>query len=567
MSLKSYLSLNIYSILLVYIFFLIHISFAFPQLSSTNVTQLSEGDNFQAKVSLNLNENATFRLSFTKPVTNTTKFIAEWITSPIESIQAVKNGLPDAILWFDEKGSIPIRTSGQRSSEDRQSSVQKCSKYYPCFDKGNSDETENEKPSDSVGSDSFWTSYNRSYISVSLQDIQQQQTNRTWMISIKNYDRGRAWPSNAGLPKLQPKLNGILYVRVVSNDSLSCPGFVLDPKNENTTKLCGNHGTCEGGRCKCKPEYGGLDCMQSIEQISLNDKMKELKENKNVQIASITLQPYDQKIFHFKPLNHQQKVKLLLEINNGTFCEKGLPEKKLKDANETRLQYDIKQGNIEDKTDLSLSFSDSGPPPNQSTNSSSDKCTNMRVGQYPILGETMMLIYANATGSRTEKPSPLDIVISAKLCEPDGKDICPAGGTRVTLQLIIVFICLVTVAVTAIFMFAMFWLDRMHGFTRNIDRLTQAEVDRMYPSKSYPSQIADPDNGQRQTGHNRDVENVTSPPLQEVECSICLCEFEDTDMVRKLTCNHVFHSSCLDVSFLLFLLVLNHSNEIRLHNR
>ncbi|CAJ1890488.1 unnamed protein product [Sphenostylis stenocarpa] len=37
---------------------------------------------------------------------------------------------------------------------------------------------------------------------------------------------------------------------------------------------------------------------------------------------------------------------------------------------------------------------------------------------------------------------------------------------------------------------------------------------------------------------------------QNVECSICLGQWEDGDMVRSLpSCNHVFHKSCIDAWF------------------
>jgi len=34
--------------------------------------------------------------------------------------------------------------------------------------------------------------------------------------------------------------------------------------------------------------------------------------------------------------------------------------------------------------------------------------------------------------------------------------------------------------------------------------------------------------------------------LGQQTCMVCLCDFEETDQVRRLPCNHIFHSSCID---------------------
>lgn len=33
---------------------------------------------------------------------------------------------------------------------------------------------------------------------------------------------------------------------------------------------------------------------------------------------------------------------------------------------------------------------------------------------------------------------------------------------------------------------------------------------------------------------------------EQPTCSICLCEFEEKDVIKKLRCGHYFHSECID---------------------
>ncbi|KAJ7956880.1 RING/U-box superfamily protein [Quillaja saponaria] len=39
------------------------------------------------------------------------------------------------------------------------------------------------------------------------------------------------------------------------------------------------------------------------------------------------------------------------------------------------------------------------------------------------------------------------------------------------------------------------------------------------------------------------------PKLQQLDCSVCLSEFEDGEKIRKLNCKHSFHKDCLDKWF------------------
>ena len=43
------------------------------------------------------------------------------------------------------------------------------------------------------------------------------------------------------------------------------------------------------------------------------------------------------------------------------------------------------------------------------------------------------------------------------------------------------------------------------------------------------------------------------------ECHVCMCEYEENDQIRILTCFHSFHSQCIDkwIKVILYILVLN----------
>ena len=44
------------------------------------------------------------------------------------------------------------------------------------------------------------------------------------------------------------------------------------------------------------------------------------------------------------------------------------------------------------------------------------------------------------------------------------------------------------------------------------------------------------------------------------DCAICFCEFEETQSIRKLRCNHMFHAKCIDQW------LMNHTNKCPLCN-
>lgn len=43
--------------------------------------------------------------------------------------------------------------------------------------------------------------------------------------------------------------------------------------------------------------------------------------------------------------------------------------------------------------------------------------------------------------------------------------------------------------------------------------------------------------------HRKQFEDVEQTP----SCSICLCEFEEKECVKRLPCKHLFHSDCIDL--------------------
>lgn len=44
------------------------------------------------------------------------------------------------------------------------------------------------------------------------------------------------------------------------------------------------------------------------------------------------------------------------------------------------------------------------------------------------------------------------------------------------------------------------------------------------------------------TRYHMKKEDVEEKPA----CSVCLCEFEERDLIKKLRCGHVFHAECID---------------------
>ncbi|CAN8068830.1 unnamed protein product [Agarophyton chilense] len=81
-------------------------------------------------------------------------------------------------------------------------------------------------------------------------------------------------------------------------------------------------------------------------------------------------------------------------------------------------------------------------------------------------------------------------------------------------------VCLSLIFVAALAVLLVFWLDRRSGRRKMVDRLSEAELLRMYPAY-----LADDDEG---------------------ECPICLGDMQRGDTLRALRCEHHFHAQCLD---------------------
>ena len=107
---------------------------------------------------------------------------------------------------------------------------------------------------------------------------------------------------------------------------------------------------------------------------------------------------------------------------------------------------------------------------------------------------------------------------------PECPNCCANPFLLALLPVTLVIISLMTATIIVLFI-----LDRQHGFTNKVDKLSALNLWRMCPALNYAC-----------VRHERG---------ENAESSICLCVFESADQVRNLQRDHMYHTDCVDASF------------------
>lgn len=158
----------------------------------------------------------------------------------------------------------------------------------------------------------------------------------------------------------------------------------------------------------------------------------------------------------------------------------------------------------------------------------------VRVWNYPCIDRNDPLLSSRPIYNFRSKGLPLCAPSSDQYWNIEVGDVLfpMVFGLVLLMTLVRVSIC------TGVFRQPM--LDSLMGTTDTIgraqpyrqphrDKLSEAEVNAMFPSFKFTK-----------------GESEALGAVGDASCSVCLCSFEEPEMLRRLTCGHSYHSSCLD---------------------
>lgn len=475
---------------------------------------------------LALNKKSEVRLQLRKKG----NILVEYIPGAISRLESEdrEQGPPDIILAAALEPKRRIFTiSGERMAVSSKKPSYKCSQEDPCF------YSSNDKFS--VDEDSFYSLDDRYH--VRLRDV---PANKSVYISVLNYDRRRMvkLPFTTTEVQLKPVANAILRMHYSEDDGALCPGYIPVGK-----PVCAGNGKCQEGNCKCNNStYVGAMCRHRLYDLTKPETIPNVEDKKWLGPAfkSGTLAevpPYELRVFSWTQKDSESSAYVKLRVLQGVPA-KEVPEvpNNPQATGTALLVFWIAPG----KTP---SFYLQDNPGKSSEQLGQQSCIVLRRGTEDKDAETYMcivtdkmesgkafrfVVYSDPRGSGDHPPKSLVLSIEVVRCGGDAENACPVRSSNL-IPLAVLPVCIATIGITALSIILMLWLDRRHGFTSSVDRLTQKELDRMYPLEKL-----------REGPRRRPAENN--------ECLICLCEFERGDVVRKLHCEHFFHSECLDVS-------------------
>lgn len=328
--------------------------------------------------------------------------------------------------------------------------------------------------------------------------------------------------------KVAPELNGEL--RVSFAPQVFCAGFAEDGDGSS----CLERGDCDGGVCKCNNQHEGRVCDTKVEDF---EDLKDGPEPSEPEggwltdrIASNTpiveVNAFKTRVLKYVKRFDERFVRVTALVL------KGYVPGAQHDMNVNTTVAVWATNTSDQNEDLFLK----GPQVlgachvNEACKAERDEKSGELYITYnleEVAQDTAILIAiaANATGSTDETAQSVVVGIQIDKCIEKG--IC---GDLVYIPWTVLPVSVVIIAMMGLAILTMLWLDRRHGFTSPVDKLTEKELERMYPTRKF--RATEPLNGEE----------------REEECLICLCAFEPDDVVRNLHCEHTYHSKCLDVS-------------------
>lgn len=399
------------------------------------------------------------------------------------------------------------------------------------------------------------------------------RSSSTLVFGIINYN------SSCSSEEANFRLEGTIRVELVSDADETCPLFpVIQTSSSVSNQLCGN-GECNDGQCNCEkegqPSYYGRMCEHQMfswpnppnalppskQHPNLTVDAEYLKNDEGeLETIALTVPIFQTAVVKIPSSEMQEKFKSFAIV---VFVNSNYELKPL--FNLVRLT-----GSQSPKvagSECSISKVDSMGKPTLSGWTSGEEVYNspesetsydyVQIHQANDNEERFVSIYADP-GIKTDQNN-INFSVAFLLCETDD---CPP--TRyfnlfpIELMPAIFAFLLLAIAV----MLVLLWLDRRHGFTEQDDKLSNAELNRMYPVTYFRIQenFTNSTDGNNNTsnagadnpqGNGPAVIDGTNDDENRKQCPICICNFEDREEMRVLQCGHEFHAECIDVSCLM----------------
>eukprot|EP00177_Eucheuma_denticulatum_P000338 GFKZ01000581.1.p1 GENE.GFKZ01000581.1~~GFKZ01000581.1.p1 ORF type:complete len:683 (+),score=51.42 GFKZ01000581.1:155-2050(+) len=406
-------------------------------------------------------------------------------------------GLPNLLLSLSNTpNDIPYITTGKATdANDQKEFDYDCNATFPCF-----------KNFSLVDAESFYTRSTRASL---VHRLPPASTSPTYYATLLNYDRT---PPDA-TPSASPTINGEL--RMTFSVNRTCPGYIGETKDQ-----CFGSGECVPDGCDCDPKVGGRVCEADV-FTEKNDipTVPQPADGWTVPPYGngtvIEVQGFQTKYFVW---NNSQMghvgVRFFFRVIEGD-----------------RLNVRVMARRMTSKPRNQILDE---PPLLPTEFDSKDSCKPFPGGRdlaFVCLVElskesenqvTLAIVSDSAKAQRSTRSV---VSFRSETCGGalSGRRSCTIG----VFPWLVVPLSVVIISITGLATLIMLWLDRRHGFTDPVDRLSEKELDRMYPKRKF---------GDRDS----DLQS------EEEECLICLSPFERGEFVRQLQCKHMYHSDCLD---------------------
>lgn len=422
-----------------------------------------------------------------------------------------------------------------------------CSTSQPCF------VNDNDTTVDSIA---FYSNAYHAFVKLSNVD-----GSASPVFGIINYD-----PIHSS-DEANVTLEGTIRVQLVSGDGETCPVFPVPQTSAPTSyKRCGS-GTCKDNRCECQPTFYGRMCEHQLFLWS-NSSSSPSNQQPDFAVNSTYMRDKEGNLVQIDleiPIFQTAVVEIPLPQSEGykaiAIAVYALSAYKLKNLDALVRLSESLSGPFEGCQFTEVDSMGNPTVSNWTLDQFEDESPDSEQYDYvmtvqPVSNNVTRYVSIHAGAGGWTNQTHINFSMKFLPCTTDQ---CPQSEYYslfpVELMPILFSILLLAIAV----MMVLLWFDRRHGFTEQNDKLSIAEVNRMYPIAYFRNEephLHSPRGNDSANVTTTDAHGGRSDPTARnnedestKECPICLCNFEELEEMRVLQCGHEFHSECIDVSY------------------